>query len=85
VLFTSGTNDDLKLLRFMADKTAEEAGLEGEERTALLKAKYSQIDAIHRLATKRETCPRAASSAISRNNRRNIESHWVCASSNGSS
>ena len=59
VLFTSEANDDLKLLRFMAEMTVNEAGLEGEEREALLKAKYSQIDAIHALATKRGTCLRA--------------------------
>jgi ATP-dependent DNA helicase RecQ len=59
VLFTSETNDDLKLLRFMAEMTVDEAGLEGEAREALLKAKYSQIDAIHGLATKRGTCLRA--------------------------
>ena len=59
VLFTDEKNEDLKLLRFMADMTVEEAGLEGEARTALLKAKYSQIDAIHGLATKRGTCLRA--------------------------
>jgi superfamily II DNA helicase RecQ len=59
VLFIDEKNEDEKLLRFMADKTVEEAGLEGEERTALLKAKYSQIDAIHGLATKRGTCLRA--------------------------
>lgn len=58
-MFTDEKNEDLKLLRFMADKTVEEAGLEGEARTALLKAKYSQIDAIHGLATRRGTCPRA--------------------------
>ena len=58
MLFTDEKNEDLKLLQFMADKTVEEAGLEGEARTALLKAKYSQIDAIHGLATKRGTCLR---------------------------
>ncbi len=36
--------------------SGEEAGLDGEARTALMKAKYSQIDAIHELATKRGTC-----------------------------
>ena len=58
VLFTNETNDDLKLLQFMADVTVEEAGLEGKERETVLKAKYSQIDAIHKLATKRGTCLR---------------------------
>jgi len=59
VLFTDEKNEDVKLLRFMADMTVEEAGLKGEERLALLKAKYSQIDALHGLATNRGTCLRA--------------------------
>jgi ATP-dependent DNA helicase RecQ len=59
VLFSDEKNEDLKLLRFMADMTVNEAGLEGETRTTLLKAKYSQIDAIHELATKRVFCLRA--------------------------
>jgi RecQ family ATP-dependent DNA helicase len=59
VLFTDEKNEDEKLLRFMAEMTVNEAGLEGDERKALLKAKYSQIADIHKLASNRDTCLRA--------------------------
>jgi hypothetical protein len=56
VLFTSEANEDLKLLRFMAEKTVEEAGLQGIENDRVLSGKLSQIDDIHKLATTRADC-----------------------------
>jgi ATP-dependent DNA helicase RecQ len=56
VLFTSEANEDLKLLRFMAERTVEEAGLQGMEKDTVLNGKLSQIDDIHMLGTTRSAC-----------------------------
>ena len=56
VLFT-GANDE-RLLRFMAEKTAEMAGGEAESRTAALEAKFRAIEDMRRIATSLAFCIR---------------------------
>jgi hypothetical protein len=59
LLFTQ-REDDVRLLRFMADKTVDSAGLDDEARSGVLAAKYEAMEHMAQCASTLGACFRAS-------------------------